>query len=239
MKQRRLKWQKLDWSEYCSDPRLLLCSWAAQGVWPRVSAICWYADPRGRFVIDGALPTMAELSALWSKPVETIPPLLAELQSRGLLVADRDGFFIKAMVEDELVRQVGQPGETERAVVDRAMETALEVLSADDRRKASGRKRSAKYRSAQRGRRVLEQMRGFVAMEAAEVRAERHAPSVTSVTQASPKASPNPVTVTSPVGSVTSPIPCENQGLRLISTESESESDSEVSNGGIIRRQAS
>lgn len=236
MKQRRLPWQKVDWAKYCANPKLLLCSWAAQGVWPRVTALCWYAEPRGRFLLDGKPPAMADLAVLWSKPIDSFPPLLAELQSRGLLVADRDGFYIPDMVADELARRTGQaPGEPERAVVDRAMEAALVVLSADDKRKASGRARSARYRSKVKGQKALEQMRALAAMEVAQAISE----GVTGVTDASRGASPEGVTVTSPGGPVTLPKPCATRGLRVISTEEESDSDSEVLDGEMSRRAAS
>lgn len=216
MARRRLPWDKLCWEAYDNEPTLRLCSWAAQGVWPRLLKLMWFSPERGYLLLPGGAPTIAELAELWGKPPESIPPLICELEARGVCSRDARGvLYCRRMARDEAARvAVTQPSATDREVADQAVEAALVALSADVERKAKGAARSARYRSKKKAERTLAQLRAYAHMEAEASRSDSVTPSVT---------------VTSPASRVTSRISCEIRDLRAVSAESESESDLRVS----------
>lgn len=214
MARRRFPWQKLWWSDYVEHPQLKLCSWAAQGVWPRMLAIMWFSAPRGLLLVDGREPSIEELAVLWGKPEASIAPLLLELEARGVFSRNEAGIpYCRRMVREDADRSaLEDTTATEREVADAAVQAAMAALNADAKRKAGGRKRTREYRQRQRAKAVLEQMRALAHMEVA-VAIGDIARDVT-----------GRVTVTSQGCGVTSPISLPISDLGGVSAEAESES---------------
>jgi len=155
-RKRRRLWQKWWWTDYVSDKALLPCSWAAQGVWPRMLAVMWEAEPLGHFLIrvDGLWrpPEVEELAALWGKPADTILPLIAELGRYAVFSRTEAGvIYNRRMVADaQRYAADGEPTPSERELADKAIRGHLEQATKDDERRAKARARQRACRARKR-----------------------------------------------------------------------------------------
>lgn len=94
-----VKWYFADWA---SDPRLRLCSLAARGLWMEMLAVMDEARPRGHLIIEGHVPTDAQLAILAAAPAEQIPELIAELETWKAFSRTAKGvIYSRRMVRDE------------------------------------------------------------------------------------------------------------------------------------------
>jgi len=206
------------WDDYENDPALKLCSFAAQGVWMRMLRICWHSPRRGYFLLDnGTSPSMADLASLWGKPVETLPPMLAELEARGVLSRDGELIYCRRMVREQAKKAKekaeGEATPTERELVDYAVKQSLEIAHKEEDRKAKQRARTNRSRAKKRAERTLDQMRAFEHMAAANARNEGRGVTPESVTG---NVTP-PVTVTLQGADVTLHNASDNNGVTPVS----------------------
>lgn len=206
-KGKRLVWQKWFWPDYENHPPLRACSWAAQGLWPRMLAVMW--RERGRFLIRGKQPEIEELAALWGKPAETIPPLIAELEAKGVFSRDEVGvIYCRRMVRDMAARaDKTEPSKTERELSDEAIRRHLEEERRAEERRAQARARTRRWRERRR--------RTGAGDSSAPVQTgagDSSAPVQTGAGDGSSPVTPT-VTVTSPPSPVTSHRPNHLSGL--------------------------
>lgn len=101
-------WAKFYWSDWSADPKLRLCSLAAQGLWMRMLCIAAESDPVGYVALDGKTPIkVEELASLVGQAAKVVKPLLAELKSRGVFSVDRRGvIYSRRMLADARKREV-------------------------------------------------------------------------------------------------------------------------------------
>lgn len=108
-------WSKFFWSDWESDPKLRLCSAAAQGLWMRMLCICAQSDKQGYLLIESAPLGPTELAQLTGWPLASVEGWFAELGKWGVYSTDRKGrVFCRRMVLDakkiKTARENGKKG---------------------------------------------------------------------------------------------------------------------------------
>lgn len=100
-RQEKQPWGKFFWSDWLSDPKLKLCSLAAQGLWMRMLCIAAEAKPVGYVLIEGNPLGATELAAECGKSVAEVARLLDELRKWGVFSTDRRGrIYSRRMISD-------------------------------------------------------------------------------------------------------------------------------------------
>lgn len=104
-------YSKFFWADWSSDPKLLLCSLAAQGLWMRLLCLAAESDRPGHVLIAGRKPTVRELHDVTRAPIADLEKLMAELKKNGVCDTDRDGVMIsRRMVRDFRRRVISSAG---------------------------------------------------------------------------------------------------------------------------------
>ena len=85
------KWTKFWWDDYEHDPRLKLCSYAAQGLWMRMLCIMHRATPRGYLHIDSDPISIAKLAELSGKKFKETFKLFEELGQNKVFSVSENG----------------------------------------------------------------------------------------------------------------------------------------------------
>lgn len=98
MKQR---WAKWFWGDWDKEPKLKLCSFAAQGVWMRMLCVAADHDPVGYVAIDGKPIPIPTLAKLIGGTVEEVEKCVNELEENGVFSRDKnDIIYSRRMVFD-------------------------------------------------------------------------------------------------------------------------------------------
>jgi hypothetical protein len=93
-----IKWYPSDWR---ADPCLRQCSISARGLWIELLGFMHQAEPYGFLLINGKVPTNAELGRLVGCHHHTITALLTELATHGVTsVSPRGVIYSRRMVRD-------------------------------------------------------------------------------------------------------------------------------------------
>lgn len=101
-------WDKWYFGDWQSDPKVGMCSLAARGLWVEMLAIMHFANPRGHLLVNGQVPTDAQLAALARAPADQIPTLVDELESAGVFSRTRAGvIYSRRMTKKEKHRKDG------------------------------------------------------------------------------------------------------------------------------------
>ncbi len=96
-------WGKFYWADWLSDPKLKLCSFAAQGVWMRMLCIAAEASPVGYVAVNGQPLADSEVAAIVGGNPEEVLKLIAELEKWGVFSRDRRRcIYSRRMVSDEI-----------------------------------------------------------------------------------------------------------------------------------------
>lgn len=96
-------WGKFYWSDWASDPKLKLCSLAAQGLWMRMLCIAAEANPVGYVAVNGHPLSDSDIIAMVGGEPDMVGGLLAELAKWGVFSRDRRGcIYSRRMVSDEI-----------------------------------------------------------------------------------------------------------------------------------------
>jgi hypothetical protein len=96
---KKLPWGMFYWSDYAGDPKLRLCSLAAQGLWMRM--LCIAAEHDGYVAVNDEALDDEALASIVGKPVEQVSECVAELERRGVFSRDRRGVvFSRRMIND-------------------------------------------------------------------------------------------------------------------------------------------
>lgn len=108
-------WGKFYWSDWLSDPKLKLCSLAAQGLWIRMLCIAAEAKPVGYVILEGNALGPTELASECGKSIREVTAALAELQRWGVFSTDRRGrIYSRRMIKDvrkaKIARENGKNG---------------------------------------------------------------------------------------------------------------------------------
>jgi hypothetical protein len=92
-------WSKFYWSDWASDPKLRLCSAAAQGLWMRMLCICAEAD--GYLTIAKRALSSKDLAAITGWPEHDVIGWLDELERWGVYSVDGKGrIYSRRMILD-------------------------------------------------------------------------------------------------------------------------------------------
>ena len=92
---------KFFWSDWESDPKLKLCSFAAQGFWMRVLCIAATHDPIGYVATSGDPLSVTDLARLTGASETEVDLFLAELARNDVFSRDRTGrIYSRRMVKD-------------------------------------------------------------------------------------------------------------------------------------------
>lgn len=97
-------WSKLYWSDWESDPRLKLCSLAAQGLWMRVLCICAQSD-RCAAEIDGRPLSGDDIAVIVGRPAREVKALIAELESKGVFSRTDGGAILSRRMQRDAERR--------------------------------------------------------------------------------------------------------------------------------------
>ncbi|MBI1188289.1 MAG: hypothetical protein GC206_13325 [Alphaproteobacteria bacterium] len=155
-------WGKFEWQRYAADPKLFVCSYAAQGVWMRALCQCAQSPHPGFLIITGdKRPTNAQLAKLFGGGVEETQAALDELVRNGVAyVTDLTHplgpgvLYNKKMVADARAAQAdAAPLPGGRTLV----EEALDQASAVEDKRAKARARTEKWRAKKRAVAAAEQ----------------------------------------------------------------------------------
>jgi hypothetical protein len=145
---------KFDPERWLNEPRLKWCSRAARSLWIDMIAKMHAATPRGHFVIDGIVPTTAQIAALFGDAENDVAAWLAELEAQGVFSKTPEGvIFSRGMVRDtvELVasqaagKQGGAPAHrpADIAPLDAAADAAMKRMKAAERARRAREKKKA------------------------------------------------------------------------------------------------
>jgi biotin operon repressor len=94
-------WSKFFWSDWDNDPKLKLCSFAAQGLWMRFLCIAAQHDPIGYVSTTGDPLSVTDLARLTGASETEVETLVAELERNGVFSRDRRGrIYSRRMVAD-------------------------------------------------------------------------------------------------------------------------------------------
>jgi hypothetical protein len=110
-----LVWSKFFWSDWEGDPRLRLCSAAAQGLWMRMLCVCAQSDPTGYLMLAGRALGPQDLAAITGWPQHDVERWLDELARWEVYSIDASGrIFSRRMVADAkkaaIARENGRGG---------------------------------------------------------------------------------------------------------------------------------
>lgn len=95
-------WFKFFASDWRGDAALRMCSLAARGLWMEMLCVMHDGQPRGTLRINGRALSEGQFARLVGTTVESIVPLIEELEAAGVLSRDQDGcIFSRRMVRDE------------------------------------------------------------------------------------------------------------------------------------------
>lgn len=95
-------WAKFYWADWQSDPKLKLCSLAAQGLWMRMLCIAADAKTVGYVTVDGKPMGAEEIAIIAGQPAKAVKPLLDELERRGVFSRSGKGvIYCRRMVVDQ------------------------------------------------------------------------------------------------------------------------------------------
>lgn len=101
----RRPWLKVFLRAWRGDERLALCSLGARGLWIELVNLMHAAEPRGYLVVNGGLPTDAEITRLVrATSVSEMRRLVQELLTAGIVARAADG----VLYWPEYVRAVAQ-----------------------------------------------------------------------------------------------------------------------------------
>lgn len=108
-------WGKFFWADWLGEPKLKMCSLAAQGLWMRMLCIAAEATPVGYVVVEGQALGPTELAAECGKSLREVTAALAELQRWGVFSTDRRGrMYSRRMIDDvkkaRIARENGKNG---------------------------------------------------------------------------------------------------------------------------------
>lgn len=106
-------WSKFYWADWESDPKLRLCSAAAQGLWMRMLCIC--AEANGYLTIAKRPLSSKDLAAITGWPEHDVLGWLDELERWGVYSLDAKGrIYSRRMIKDvkrvKLARENGKNG---------------------------------------------------------------------------------------------------------------------------------
>lgn len=95
-------WTKFFWNDYETDPKVKLCSLAAQGLWMRMLCICAKSRPVGFLSLAGRPLTIADVARLAGEAPSVVQTLIEELELNGVFSRDRNQcIYSRRMVSDE------------------------------------------------------------------------------------------------------------------------------------------
>lgn len=102
------RWSKFWWQDYESDDSLRLCSLAAQGLWMRMLCAMHRATPYGHMLVNGAVPTVRQMSIMLCATEREIAKLVPELEQAGVLSrTDAGAIYSRRMVRDKAMSEEG------------------------------------------------------------------------------------------------------------------------------------
>lgn len=94
-------WSKFYWSDWTSDPKLKLCSLAAQGLWMQMLCLAAQNDPIGYLSVAGRPLGVTDLARLIGASETELGDCLGELERNGVFSRDRTGrIYSRRMVTD-------------------------------------------------------------------------------------------------------------------------------------------
>ncbi|GAN83780.1 hypothetical protein F1645_16350 (plasmid) [Novacetimonas hansenii] len=97
----QLPWSKFHWADYERDPDLLVCSFAAQGLWMRMLCFMARAERHGYLIHKGRALPIDRLLRVVGGTADEVMPLLHELEDQGVLARDAEGvIYSRRMVRD-------------------------------------------------------------------------------------------------------------------------------------------
>ena len=101
-----LPYGKFYWSDWQADPKLRVCSLAAQGLWMRMLCVMAEAKPTGYLLIGCQPCTTTDLAAIVGRPAEEVQTLLDELKRWEVFSENRAGtIYSRRMVKDSKISQ--------------------------------------------------------------------------------------------------------------------------------------
>lgn len=107
-----LKFYPQDWR---ADEKLRMCSLAARGLWMEMLALMHRSERYGQLLINGRVPTDAQLAVQVGAPPNEVTALLAELDLAGVFSRSASGaIYSRRMTRDakkaKIARQNGKSG---------------------------------------------------------------------------------------------------------------------------------
>jgi hypothetical protein len=108
-------WSKFFWSDWANDPKLRLCSLAAQGLWMRCLCIAALSDPTGYISVNGRPLGVTDIARMAGVTETEAAALISDLDRNGVFSRDRNGrIYSRRMVRDaklqEIARKNGKKG---------------------------------------------------------------------------------------------------------------------------------
>lgn len=103
-----MPWSKFWWQDYDRDPALRRCSLEAEGLWMRLLCIMAEAEPYGRLLVGGTVPTAKEIARMVGRGLteRAVSKLMAELLKHKVYSLDDDGVpHSRRMVREVLKRE--------------------------------------------------------------------------------------------------------------------------------------
>lgn len=94
-----MKWYPSDWR---ADPALRMCSLTARGLWIELIGYMHEGEPYGYLTINGAAPSLEDISALVGRPISEVRKALAELEQRQVFSREQETvIYSRRMVRDK------------------------------------------------------------------------------------------------------------------------------------------
>ena len=94
-------WFKFYPSDWLAEQSLLLCSYAARGLWVELLMLMYGAEKQGYLILRGRPMTAGEIVRLRGGTVEEVEALLTELEASGVFSRTAEGaIFSRRMVRD-------------------------------------------------------------------------------------------------------------------------------------------
>ena len=98
---RRLPWVKWSYADWLNEHALLLCPYAARGLWADLLALMYHSPEPGYLLIAGAAMTPDQVAKLRGGTADEVTALLGELERAGVFSRDRRGvIYSRRMVRD-------------------------------------------------------------------------------------------------------------------------------------------
>lgn len=99
-------WSKFFWNDWETNPKLRLCSLAAQGLWMRLLCLAAKSNPTGFIAVAGRPCSSTDIARLSGVPEQEVESLLGELSRNGVFSRDAQGrIYCRRMVKDNRKRQ--------------------------------------------------------------------------------------------------------------------------------------